>query len=300
MPGAILDLGQGLYEVTYDVPKDFAGGQVTVFAGGVMGTTPIEVAAAGKVAKVKEPKAPKAPTEAGDYPWLRVGAGYVASSYRYEQRPITSNGPLLTDVLAIGGDAEGAKNATPHGFEVGAKGWLPMLTYVGFDAHYRMTFYGITTEAFAGQVAPDQLYDINLLATARYPFQAGEAQFHIGARAGFTFDDFILFKGDIDAGSVEYETLAVPGLGLGGEIGTEVAGFFMVAGVTESLAYFASPYAFDVDVTAGYGVLDNMFLSAGFESQTRNLMVVGADSGTEYGELSDGQLLFKIGLGVQL
>jgi hypothetical protein len=336
--GTVQDLGGGEYETTLVLPADATGEakvsvaaatgastflKIPVAAGasssaGAWGTTatpeptptptptPPDATAAvaptptvtPPVEPVKPPKEPKPPST-GDHPWLRAQAGYVGGSYRYEQRPSAESGPLLPVVFAIGGDS-GGPNAKPQGFEVSGRAFPESLKYVGFDAHLRGAYYAISADAFGSATAPDWLMDVGVMAVPRYPFEAGGNAFHVGARAGFRYSDFIVFKGCLEEDcTVEYQTLALPGLSVGAEVGAEIADMFVNASIEEGL-FGTTPYLTGVNVNVGYQFTDMLFADIGFEAVTRRIAVVGDTTGTEFGELSDGQTLLKLGVGYSM
>lgn len=325
--GTVTDLGGGAYEVPLVLPAEATGeAKVSIAAGDASSfvKVPISAAAAATmaggswsttgatgptsttatatsapVAATPPPappptKAPKPPREAGNHPTWRARAGFVASSYSYDQRPFVADGPLLPVELQIGGDG-GGPPATPMGGELNVRGFP--IDYLGVDVGVRATFYSITASVFQGAAAPDSLIDAHALAIGRYPFDVNGNRFHAGVRAGFTYGDFILFKGCVEQGcTVEYQTLALPGFEIGAEIGAEVGKMYGVAGIGESL-YFATPYATAVDFGLGYHLSSDLFVELGFEGAYRNILVVGQDTETEYGQLSDGQNMGKLSIG---
>lgn len=293
-PSAWGATGGATTTVTTTTPEAPAGGTATA-------TTPTSgIGATTTTTTTTTPPAPVIPRPAGEFPWLRAGASYVVSSYRYEQLPLVTDGPLLPVPMRVGGDS-GGNNATPQGFELHGRAFPEDLKYIGFDANLRMAYYSVTTEAFQGQAAPDWLVDFSVEAVPRFPFEAGGSQFHAGLRAGFKYSDFIVFKGCIESGcTVEYQTLALPGFGLGLEFGAELPmGLFFVAGLEEGV-YVATPYSTAMDATLGYQLNDSVYADLGLEAVTRRITVIGDSTGTEYGKLSDGHMIIKLGVGYSM
>ena len=98
-----------------------------------------------------------------------------------------------------------------------------------------------------------------------------------------------------------YEGLGLYGLGLGAEIGADIGEkFYLHGGVSEGLAYFSLPYVTTVDFNAGYQITPAFFVDLGIASSTRKIKVVGTQSGLDLGELTDGQVMGKLGVGFSL
>ncbi|MBT3220307.1 MAG: hypothetical protein HN348_14565, partial [Proteobacteria bacterium] len=243
-------------------------------------------------------KVPK-PKPETDFPWFRLRLSGIGSTYAYEQRPSQTPGPLLPEVLAVGKSA-GGRNATPLGGEIEIRGWLPPVTYLGFDVKARTSRYAISAEEFQGS-AGDWLYDVSADLEGRYPFEFGNTQVWIGAEIGFRYTDFMVFRGCLEPDcSVEYGPLGLPGLGLGGNIGAEINKFYIIGGTSQALAFGTVRYGTTVDFNLGYQILPNFFADAGFTGVWRHLTVEGKDSGLERGELSDSQIIFKLGVGYSM
>jgi hypothetical protein len=113
-------------------------------------------------------------------------------------------------------------------------------------------------------------------------------------------DDFIYFTGSFDEGQVQYATLMLPSLGIGGEIGADVGDLYFVGGVTHGLSYGTTPYETGVDVNVGYDFTETLFGDVGFGYLSRKTVVIGSTSELEVGELEDGQMMFKFGLGYSM
>jgi opacity protein-like surface antigen len=228
-----------------------------------------------------------------------MGVGFVASTYQYEQRSLQADGPLIPMTLAVGGE-KGDKSATPLGGGLSVKGWLDGINvpYVGFDVGMRMSAWSLTAPEFNGQVAPDTLFSIHADVAGRYPIEIGSAQLHIAGKLGVLFNDFVYFTGSFDEGQVRYETLMVPSLRAGFEVGLEAGDIFGDIGLGYAWAYMQTPYQLNVDGTVGYQITDRFYADVSMEWYQRSLLVLGQNSGVEVGELSDQQLVFTVGAGV--
>jgi hypothetical protein len=249
-----------------------------------------------------EPQAPataSTPRVQDPPPFVRLRASAVVSSYRYEQTPTAQSGDVLDRALTVGGDA--GSPASPAGFEVDGRFWLDPagVPYVGLHASLRNTWYSIRSGAF-DEPARDQLLQGRVDALLRYPFEAGNDMFWLGARGGFHYDDFIYFEGCVDAPgcAVSFKPIAVPGLAFGPELGAEIGPAFVIGSYSFGLANFTQPYlhAFDLDV--GLAVAGPLFAEVGFGSVSRRVELVGASSDAVRGQLDDTQLMFDFGLGV--
>ncbi|NCG21575.1 MAG: hypothetical protein GWP91_21385, partial [Rhodobacterales bacterium] len=248
-------------------------------------------------AEVKPPKAPKVKAEASDHRWLRAKASAVVGLYSYAQRPSPDPGPILANSLVVG---DGSSPATPVGFEVAGRAYHPDIPYVGGQVSFRTANYSIASAAFS-EPATDWLYDIQANILGRFPFDVGSDQYWVGGKAGFHYDDFMIFTGCLDPGcQVNFDPLALAGLGLGAEVGAEIGDLFFVGGYTHGLAQGTVPYSSTVDAEIGYEVIENGFVDVGFNWIDRVVLLQGADSGIERGQVSDSQMVFKLGVGMAL
>jgi hypothetical protein len=297
--GDVKEFEPGRYRAELIADKGFVGEvKVTAVAdSGTMSLLRVDIQKAPKVAAAEpEAKEPKEPAEAGDYPWLRVRVSGVGSRYRYEQSPSEEPGSLLPSTLSV----SGADSASPWGFEADGRAYLPMLPYLGLRGSFRATAYSIAAGAFEGE-AKDWLYDASFDVLGRYPFNVGSDMFWVGGRAGFRYNDFMVFTGCLTEGcTVSYEPLALPGIGVGAEGGAEIGIVYIVTGYTHGFANATVPYLSQVDFNAGVQVHDNVFIDAGFTSVSRKVVLRGQDSGIDRGELADGQFMGKLGVGFSL
>ncbi len=229
---------------------------------------------------------------------IRLRGSFVASSYTYTQDPSGDGGPLLNEAVVVGTDlGDGA--ATPLGIEVVGRGFVEAVPYVGIAARYRSTWYGVTAPEFEGAVAKDSLQVGHAAVVGRYPIRlAPSVVLSPGVRIGGEFSDFIYFTGDVEARQIEYTTLSVPALTIGGELALDTENVFAVVSYDGSLAYGKDPYAGRLDVEVGLNVADNLFLSLGGGYGARSITITGNTSGNDLGVLTDRQLHGQAGLGV--
>lgn len=277
------------------------------WAGGSVAATPapMPVAAAPVPVAVNDvPRPPpNEPKEAGDYRWFRGRLSGIGSTYRYAQVPSASPGPLLTAALRVGGP-DGGSAATPVGGEVDLRAWGDAIDapYLGLHARARFASYGIASTAFDG-VARDVLNNVDVEFAGRLPFDllTGGDRYWVGAKLGFAYSDFLLFTGCLDQGCVvAYEPIGVAGLGFGPEFGVELDAFHLIGGYTVGLASGSEPYSNAFDVEAGYEVVERVYVDLGVGVTSRTVVLQGADSGLARGQLTDSQMMAKLGVGFAL
>jgi hypothetical protein len=261
---------------------------------------PVDPAAAAQTpSMVDHPTSERPPPQSKiDEPWLRAHLGYVASSYEYSQVPAGTGGPLIDDSFLVGGEA--GSPAAPQGFQLGARAWLPSLPYFGLEASYRATYYGVTTEAFGDQVAKDTLHNLKIDALARYFIDAGQGRYWLGLRLGVHTNDLIYFTQERSSTAIvyKYDTLVVPSLAVGADLGLDVGRFYLGMGLYSEAAYGSGGgYAGGLNLDLGYDITDYLSIDGGFGALTREINLVGEDSGDTHGTLTDGQGIFRIGLG---
>ena len=193
----------------------------------------------------------------------------MSSSYQYTQRSLQKDGPLIPLTLNVGGE-DGGKNATPIGADVDVKDGCLMLdsnTWSSMqDSSCRMS---LTAPEFNGQVAP-VLLTFHVDASGRYPHPVEAEPL---SRAMAMMNDFVYFTGSFDEGQVRYETLMVPSLRTGLELGFEVDGFFTSVAMTRSWAYLQTPYQLEIDGQVGYQLTDRVFADVSVEWYQRSLVL---------------------------
>jgi len=248
------------------------------------------------VPKVKEPRAPRAPREPGEHPNGRVRVSALFGNYAYLQTPTDVESGLLDRQIDI--------TMPMGGFEADAYGFLPMLPYIGAETHFRMGFYGFQwPEAPADSPAiNDQVPRLSVNAIGRLPFEQGSNKFHIGARVGYLYGDFITYQTDPANDGLLYNSVPlIGGWTVGGEFGAEL----------NSRAHMRAVYALGFNQTNTYDnsvmvdlgvrpVADLPFSVVGsFQWTDRSIEVVAQDANQELiqvGELSDSQLIGTLGL----
>ena len=326
----VQDLGSGNYQTTLTVPVCVAGevkisavapsGSVSAFAKiPVAGTSSWQSVAATptdtttqpadavaqtepKPEKVKKEKAPKEPREDGDNPWLRAGATALFGQYSYEQTPLSSTGPLYPQRIVFGGSV--TNPAGSAGFGLNARAWLPMMDIIGVDAGFSSSRYTVTLPGY-GEAIPDWVNKLHVTGLARLPIEAGASRMHVGARAGWSMDDFIVYRQGATAGQItlNWEQLTVQSLDLGAEFGGDFGErLFGTLGGGISLANGSALYRTDVDANIGVVIVSGLYIDARTNWASRDIAVYNSagDTKDKVGELSDQALNFGVGLGWQL
>jgi hypothetical protein len=223
---------------------------------------------------------------------------FALASYSYAQQPTALNGTLLPTELSWGGGNGGA--AIPLGGEFATRGFVPSVPYIGWNANFRYVRYSVSSSTFS-EDAVDNMFSTKIDLVGRYPFAVGREEISVGARVGFRYDDFVVFRGCNEPGCVvTYEPLGIPGLDVGAEVGAEFWQMYMVAAASAGFAYGTQPYAVGVDVNLGWNVMKNLFIDAGFSWQRRSADLEGTESGEIRGTLSDDQLGATIGVGFSM
>lgn len=301
--GAFQDLGAGTYRASVTVPGTATDAvKINVVAAGGAALAVVELAVSGDavaVAPEPEPEKEKPAKEPSKYPrpFLRLRGSFLVSDYSYEQIPGDSSGALLSERLAWGAP-EGTLGTTPMGAEASLRVFIPQVPYLGFDARFRYSRYVLNAPQFSENPA-DNLFAVNASIVGRYPFEIEDSVVHVGLRAGFRYDDIILFRGVLaQGGSVTYEPLPLSGLDVGGEIGAEFWRMYLVAKGTAGFAYGRVPYAGNADLNLGIQVVDNFFVDVGFGYQFRIAELLGNDSQSTRGTISDQQIIGNVGVGV--
>ena len=246
---------------------------------------------------VKQPKPPREAREPGDFPNTRIRLGVGGGTYAYAQERTDVDSVLWDDNVYLGGEKGSGGPASPLALDARAAMWLPMFTYVGVDAHFRMASYSIEWPGADAEI-PDQVFQGSLALAARYPFMAGSNQFHIGAKAGFLYGDFITYQKGANDTQLDYSSIAVNSLGTGAEIGAELAqgpvNLYVNAGV---LAGWRGSVLYSRGIALDVGLRPNISpvgLAATFQVTNRDV-VVEDSSGTALGTLSDTQVLIMGG-----
>ena len=321
---AVTDVGDGTYKTKLTAPSEgdmvklivsTSAGEAQVLKVPISGASPWDTgavteatdaestdestddgAADAVVEEPKEVKEPREPRESGDWTWLRAKVAGVAGTYSYEQTPTEADGPLWNQSIAF------EYPAATAGFAADASVWLDALNvpYVGAEVDARFTRYTTTWPNQSTSEIPDWVPYITALGKARYPFASGGSQFHVGAKAGLLYGDFITYRKGGDNDQLIYEPLPLAGLGLGAELGAELSpGVFINAGIVEGLRG-ASIFATNIDAEVGYDLPFGGYVSAGYQLSRRSIPVVAGDALVEVGTLEDASNLFLLGFGYRL
>ncbi|MCB9746080.1 MAG: Ig-like domain-containing protein [Alphaproteobacteria bacterium] len=232
---------------------------------------------------------PKPPREPGDFPMLRVRAGFAAGGYSYSQVPTAADSPLWPESVNVG--------AYPMGFAVDAQGWLPMLEYVGAELQTRNGFYAVDWLGDGSAIINDLLPSVSVMAAGRYPIDLDGSRISIGGKVGLLYGDFITYQQPSED-ELTWDALPLAGVGLGAEAAFEMGDRFFVE-ADYILGLRGSPFAHNVGVDLGVGITGPLYLSAGFDWSARNTEVVSAGSGALLGTLSDQVIAGIIGPGLQ-
>ena len=243
-------------------------------------------------------KQPKPPREPGAFPNARIRLGVGGGTYAYAQEGTDGVDSVLWDEnVYLGGEKGTGGPASPLALDARAAVWLPMFTYVGVDAHFRMASYSIEWPGADADI-PDQVFQGSLALAARYPFMAGSNQFHIGAKAGWLYGDFISYQDGGNDTQLDYKAVPVQSLGTSAEIGAEfgqgpMRGYLnagVLAGWRGSVLY-SRGIALDVGLRPDVSPVG---LAATFQVTNRDVDLQDG-SGNVLGTLSDTQVLIMGG-----
>lgn len=336
---AVTDAGGGSYTATLSVPQNANGVAMVVVASAdgsvskamqvvvdapAWGSTEEPVAEAPVEEPVEETpvveptplieepvvtKPPKEPRQAsGDFPQIRAHAGAVFGNYSYSQNPTQVESVLWNENVNLGtSGVEGDAPAGATGFDVNVQGWTRPLVAdaisVGGEAQVRTTFYSVvwpgTTE---DKAIGDQVPHITALGKVRYAFEAGGNQFHVGAKGGYGYGDFITYQKGATEGLLDFDSLPLSSFNVGAEVGAEFGDRGHIRADFVQGFYGKSPYSMNIAFDAGVKPMTDMpvFIGAGFQVTNRTIEVVADDEAqTQVGTLSDSQMLVWVGPGVQ-
>ncbi|MFT5583077.1 MAG: hypothetical protein ACI9VR_000654 [Cognaticolwellia sp.] len=318
--GAIQNRGGGSYTTTLNVSANATGDAMVVVTsadGSVSQAVPVPiattlwgtdpnagVATASDTATLTDPatvtppvvKEPKAPRDPGDYPNGRVRVSALFGNYAYTQTPTDVDSALWDDRIGI--------ESIMGGFEADAYGFLPMLPYVGAEAHFRMGFYNIQWPG-AAEGSPainDQVPRLTVNAIGRLPFALGSNQLHIGARVGYLYGDFITYQQDPSNDGLLYDSVPlIGGWTVGGEFGAQFNSRAHMRAVYALGFNQTNTYDNSVMVDLGVRPVADLPLSVvgSFQWSDRSIEVVAADADgglIQVGELADSQLIGTLGL----
>ncbi len=249
----------------------------------------------------------RTPINDGDRPWLRVAAGYAGGLYSYAQEPIGVYSPLYDGTIAFGtlSDTEGSTPAPASGVQVGARAWIPGARWLGVDAGLRSTYYSVQIPT-ASALIPDWVTSAHVWGVPRYRFGSGENLFHVGARAGLSIGDLMVYQQPQGSSSLSYSPLPVPALDVGAELGAEIGSrLFGTLGYTLGLANASALYARGFDLNLGFAFSDHLTANLSVGSLTRDTDVyLNFDdeklNTASVGTVADKAMQLGIGIGYQL
>lgn len=257
---------------------------------------PATVTDPGVTDPVTAPKPPKEPRVPGAYPNGRVRLAGLFGNYAYTQTPTEAESALWADRVAI--------TSPMGGFEADAYGFLPMVPYVGAEAHFRMGFYNIQWPGAAADSPPinDQVPRLTVNAIGRLPFEVGSNQLHIGARVGYLYGDFITYQQDPSNDGLVYNSVPlIGGWNVGGEFGAQFGDRAHMRAIYAMGFNQTNTYDNSLMVDLGVRPVASVPVSlvGSFQWSDRSIEVVAADSAGELiqvGELADTQLIGTLGL----
>lgn len=253
-------------------------------------------------AETKTPKEPKEPKAEGDHPWLRAQAGFIGGVYSYRQVPFTSDGPLYGERIAFGGGESAA--AGNVGLSLQADAWVPGLDFLGGRASFRTSRYAVELADF-GEVIPDWLNELEVLALARLPIDSGSVRVSPALRVGFGITDFMVYRQDLSGPSpvLDYGPLITPSLNVGAEVGLDIdRTVHIAAGATLGLnGGGRSTYSRGFDLEIAWAFLDPLYAYGRLEYLARGTGVYASQDGANQlvGDLDDAMTTVSVGVGLQ-
>ena len=335
--GAITDHGGGSYSATLTAPADASGNLMVVATTadgsvsqalsvavnaplwGTVETEPaavveaeptpepepepvVEPAPVATTTPAATPQPPKPPREAGDFPNVRARLGFVYGTYAYQQVPEEVESVLWPDTVRMGYGEDSSPAGAP-GFDVDVQGWSPDLVGglgVGGEIQARTVFYSVPWPGTDATV-PDQVPNVTAMAKARYRFEAGNNQFHVGAGGGYYYADFITYQTGEQEGFLDYDSLPLNAWALGGEIGAEIGQVAHIRADLKQGFYGTSAYSTNIAFDVGVSPMPDIpvYLGGSFQLTRRTIEVVAAgETPVKVGQLDDTSTLFVVGPGV--
>ena len=314
----IQDLGGGSYRATVTAKKGIKASSVKVSVTSANGkisqfvklpvikgssdsvakeTVKPEVKPEAKPKKTKEPKVYPPVNE----PMLRVTAGASFGNYAYQQMP-TATGLLYQKSITFNGES-GSEAAATGGHFVRVRGQFsrfhPLLRYLGAEAQFSSDRYAVVLEEFSEPVV-DWASALTISVIPRYQHSFGNNQAHIGARLGFSNDDFMIFTQSETDNPEEVElkidAIQLNGLFMGLDLGFEL-GMGLYGDITFDTALGGGVYQ-KLQVDLGYTVMDNIAVTTGLRSTIRELGIDGSNG--PLGDVRDGNNALFIGATYQI
>lgn len=246
---------------------------------------------------------PPPPGATGDFPWLRLQAGFVGGFYSYAQTPFSDAGVLYGDRIAFGGDDTAA--AGTAGLGLSARAWSPGMKYFGAELSTRANRYAVELADFDDAVVPDWVSQTEALLLARLPVDLDKTRLHLGARAGIGIGDFMVYRQDNSDSTpvLDYGPLVVPSFNAGAELGLDHDGtVFADFAFTMGFNGGGGLYSTDLGGRLGWAFLDNLYayVDGGMTSRSTTVFVkTDGDGNQEAGDLDDRLVRVGGGLGTQ-
>lgn len=243
---------------------------------------------------------PSKDKSSGDIPKLRASLGYGGGFYGYQQNPSTIDGKLYGKRITFNNQTEGSASARTAGVDFRIRGFVPNFEYIGFEGKYHGDLYSVSLPEF-NEPVPDLINEFDAVMIARYPFTSLDTQFHIGARLGFSADDFTIYTQQIvqtGEATLSYQALFVPSAIIGIEAAVE-SSIGLFADAYMDLALRGTIYRTQLGGNVGYSLPSNFYGYTGFRTSTREAPIEDADSGDKVGEILDSNTTLLIGAGLE-
>jgi len=220
----------------------------------------------------KEPKGAKEPStgSSSDESPLVVRALASGGLYSFRQQPEPGATTLLNQpfVLGYGMGPQGV----PFGFELGGRGVVPGVPYVGWDAAVGVDTHSIGVPGFAGSISNPMMH-LGAQAIGRFPFDVGASSAWAGAHLGLSYRSILQVQGSLPT-SLSYSRQRALGvaLGLDGEVTVGDLSARLDLGVELARG---SAWASDIQLSAGYALGDTLGLRATVQRVGRGLDIGG-------------------------
>ncbi|MFH1467045.1 MAG: hypothetical protein ABIO70_21865 [Pseudomonadota bacterium] len=238
---------------------------------------------------------PEPPKPAGDHRWVRVRAALGTAGYHYNYDvnatpyEFDADGQPLpyAHSLQLSGDTaaqEGTGDVVPLSVptvDVRLLAWLPMFEYVGVDARYRTTWFGVETDSFTrthegvDMTWTDSFFTATL--QGRYFYDAGENRFWIGVQGGVASTAVPVVAmwtpPDQDRGLWFYPwglTSLYGGIRGGADLGFGLDVLLSGAWGTET---YSGVFTSDVDLELAYEVIDHVTVNLGYNRLSRDVII---------------------------
>lgn len=242
---------------------------------------------------IEEPEAPK---PAFERPTTRFHLAALLAFQRFQQVPLATEEPQLTDSVSWGQGTTLLDHPRPA-LELVGRGFLKSFPWLGFHADVRIAWLrGEVDGSPIGFAETRTTWE----AVVRAPSAIGNDLFWVGARMGLRVDDRREFFGCIDDEGCSWtlEHVWQPALGLGVEIGAEIGRTYLLGSLGGGM-FRAVPYVADLEAHVGYNFNRFVYLDVGLGVTYRELpLVEPGTAGRTKGEIEDGLGRISLGVGV--